>query len=236
MQVKLKLAVGEKETKEILVAKDKFLIGRSEKCQLRPKSESVSRMHCVIVVRDKQVLVQDLKSRNGTFLNDSRLPSDRAKRLQNGDILKVGKLTFEVVVEHGLAGTKKPEVRDVKDAAARTVEGRGDSRFEDVDITNWLDEADQLDRIRQARDPDTRQLRLEDLQQEISSDSGELSVGDGAADPTEQSGAEDEQQEKKSGRPPKGPPKKLPKDAFKKQTADSRSAAGDALKRFFTGR
>ncbi len=247
MQVKLKVATGSHDGKEIVVGQKKFLIGRSEKCQLRPKSESVSRRHCILVIRENQLLVQDLKSRNGTFVNDERLPTDRAKILQHGDVLRVGKLTFAVLIDHGLGGAKRPEVKDLKDAASRTVEGRGDSRFEEVDINSWLDEADEIDRIRKIGDPDTRQMKLEDLKSQVSEESSELSVDEtvsneaaetqkGKPKPDEDSAGKEEAEAKKRVRPPKGPPKKLPKGAMTNMTSDSREAAGDALKRFFSGR
>ncbi|QDS96278.1 FHA domain-containing protein FhaB [Roseimaritima multifibrata] len=232
MRVKLKVASGSHSGKEIVIGQKKFLIGRSEKCQLRPKSESVSRKHCILVIRENRLLVQDLKSRNGTFINDKPLPTDRAKSLKDGDILRVGKLVFEVSIDHSLGGDKKPQVKDLKDAASRTVAARGDSQFEDGDISSWLDEAEEIDRIRAAGDPDTRQMKLEDLQK--SEDSAELSVDETipekGADKTQTDG------EKKPARPPKGPPKKLPKGAITNTTNDSREAAGDALKRFFSRR
>ena len=122
MQVKLIVRSGSHEGKEIAISSEKFLIGRSESCQLRPKSESVSRKHCVIVLKENRVLIQDLKSRNGTYVNDKRLPVDKAKVLKAGDVLRIGKLVFEVSLEHGLQGVKKPEVTDMGDAAARMVE------------------------------------------------------------------------------------------------------------------
>ncbi|MEM6689422.1 MAG: FHA domain-containing protein, partial [Planctomycetota bacterium] len=142
MQIKLRVLTGSHEGKEIPVTSEKFLIGRSEPCQLRPKSESVSRKHCILVVKDSRLLVQDLKSRNGTFVNEKRLPTDKAKVLKEGDELRVGKLRFGIVIEHGLQAPKKTEVSDIGDAAARTVEsGSQDSRFEAVDVSSWLDEA-----------------------------------------------------------------------------------------------
>lgn len=239
MQVKLKVSSGNHEGKEILVGRKKFLIGRSDNCQLRPKSESVSRRHCILVIRDNQLLVQDLKSRNGTFINEQRLPTDRAKRLQHGDILRVGKLTFEVVVDHGLGGAKKPEVKDVKEAASRTVQGGGDPKTDDVDISSWLDEADQIDRIRQMSGPDTRQVNLEDLKKSNSGDSTEISVEEMNANKEATAEGGTDGSEETSGKreiPKKGKPKKLPKGAKGSEHNDSREAAGDALKRFFSGR
>lgn len=233
MQVKLKVMTGSHEGTEIPVTSEKFLVGRSESCQLRPKSDSISRKHCIIVIRDGRVLIQDLKSRNGTYVNEKRLPSDRAKILNAGDQLRIGKLAFELVVEHGLQGNKKPQVADVKDAAARTVKD-SDSRFEEVDVTGWLDEADQIDRVRKLSDPDTRQFRVDDLkkaeeaeaQAENDSkddDSTELSVNDSSL-------LERLREQKKAK---KG---KLPEGYQKAQTDNSKDAADDALKRFFSGR
>lgn len=225
MQVFLKVATGSHAGKEIGIASEKFLIGRGDSCQLRPKSDSVSRRHCVLVVRDGRVLVQDLKSRNGTFVNEKRLPPDRAKVLKAGDILRVGKLEFEVVVKVPIGGPKKPHVRDVKDAAARTVQGP-DSRFEDVDISSWLDEADQVDRVRRTNDPDTRQLKLDETHASGETDAGELSVSEDG-DAKEAAGAK---------RREKRPVGKLPKGRPGSESVDSREAADAALKRFFGGR
>lgn len=228
MQVKLKVLSGSHTGREISVSQEKFLIGRNDQCQLRPKSESVSRKHCILVQRDGKLLIQDLKSRNGTFVNGNRLPPDRAKALKPGDALTVGKLEFEVLIEYGLGGPKKSEVVDVKDAAQRTVNASvGDSKFEDVDINSWLDEADNIERVRKLGDPDTRQMNIAAAKPEGEEElSGELSVADG--DSKDGSG--------KRKPPEKKPPQKLPQSMKKQITDNSRDAAGEALKKFFSGR
>ena len=231
MQVKLKVLTGSHEGKEIAVSSDKFLIGRSESCQLRPKSESVSRKHCIIVLKDNRVLIQDLKSRNGTYVNEKRLPGDKAKILKPGDQLRIGKLEFEMVIEHGLQAAKKPEVADVGDAAARTVEaGSHDSRFEEVDVSSWLDEADQIDRVRKLSDPETRQFRLDAEEGTKSLDEAKESEG---GDSTELSVSESSEKRKKPDKKQK--PGKLPEGFKKSRTANSKDAADNALKRFFSG-
>jgi len=237
MQVMLKVLSGSHEGRELNVSGEKFLIGRSESCQLRPKSESVSRKHCIIVLKDNRVLIQDLKSRNGTYVNDKRLPTDKAKVLSGGDKLRVGKLNFEVVIEHGLQAPKKPEVSDMGDAAARTVEaGSHDSRFEEVDVDSWLNEADQIDRVRKLSDPETRQFQIKSgviAEGEAVSESDDSS-GDGS-DSTELSVSEASESDGKKKRDKKKPGK-LPKDFQKSITDNSRDAADTALKRFFSGR
>lgn len=229
MQVSLKVLKGSHEGKEIPVSAEKFLIGRSDSCNLRPKSESISRKHCILVLRDGKVLVQDLKSRNGTFINEKRLPVDRAKVVNSGDILRLGKLSFEVVVQHGLTAAKRPEVSGVDDVARRTVDaGAGDSKFEAVDVSAWLDEADQIDRVRRSSDNETRQFQLESLKtrepgtkedDSTVSKAGDLSIDDST--------------DGKSKRV-KAKPGKLPEGYKKAMKENSRDAADDALKRFFT--
>jgi len=224
MQVKLKVMTGSHAGLEIAVSGEKFLIGRGESCNLRPKSESVSRKHCILVIRDNRLLVQDLVSRNGTFVNEKRLPTDKAKVLSSGDQLRVGKIAFEVLIEHGLQAAKKPEVNSVGEAAARTVESNTGSRFEAIDVNAWLDEADQVDRVRKLSDPDTRQFRVESVEPATPADedSGELSTDDTGV--------------RKLQRPEKAKPGKLPVEAKKASTGDSRQAADNALKKFFSGR
>jgi pSer/pThr/pTyr-binding forkhead associated (FHA) protein len=239
MQVILKVLSGSHEGREISVSGEKFLIGRSESCQLRPKSESVSRKHCIVVFKDNRVLIQDLKSRNGTYVNDKRLPTDKAKVLAGGDHLRVGKLNFEVVIEHGLQAPKKPEVADMSDAAARTVEaGSHDSRFEEVDVDSWLDEADQVDRVRKLSDPETRQFQIKSGVLTDSDIGTDASVDDGVGaggDSTDLSVSDVKGDDAKKKRE-KPKPGKLPKDFQKSMTDNSRDAADTALKRFFSGR
>jgi len=222
MKVRLKVMAGSHTGTEISVSTEKFVIGRGETCNLRPKSESVSRKHCILVIRDNKVLAQDLNSRNGTFVNGKRLPPDKAKILAAGDKLQVGKLEFEVCIEYGLQAAKRPEVKDVGDAAARTVESADGSRFEAIDVNSWLDEADQIDRVRKLSDPDTRQFRFDTIEKPADEESGELS-GD---DPKLQ----------KLAKPEKKAPGKLPSSSKKALTDDSREAADNALKKFFSGR
>jgi pSer/pThr/pTyr-binding forkhead associated (FHA) protein len=229
MHVKLKVLSGNHSNREVSVSTEVFLIGRGEQCQLRPKSESVSRRHCAIVVKEGRVYIQDLNSRNGTFVNGKRLPPDKAKSIKDGDKLTVGKLDFELMVDFGLGGTKKPEVRDVSDAVERVV-ATSDSKSGEVDVSSWLEEADQIDRTRKVNDPETRQLRLDETHYATASatENTELSIDEPAAKGDESKG--DASKDAKTTAP-----NKLPKRP-QNQSENSRDAAGQALKRFFGGR
>ena len=132
MQMQLKVVTGGQAGKLIAVKHDKFLIGRSDECHLRPKSESISRRHCAIIHKDGRVLLIDLKSRNGTHVNDKKLDPAKAKILKDGDQIRVGKLEFIAVIEAGVGNVKKSEVKDVKEAAARVAANVDDSRYDEA--------------------------------------------------------------------------------------------------------
>ena len=224
MQMQLKVVTGGHEGKLISVNHDKFLIGRSDECHLRPKSESISRRHCAIVRKEGRILLIDLKSRNGTEVNGKKLDPSKAKILKNDDHIKVGKLEFIAVIEAGVKNVKKPEVKSVHEAAERTAQKVGDSRYEEVDVSNWLEEADQFER--KSDEPVTRQFQLND-------DTGlstESTVMDAkSAEETKADTAEDLRKKKKT-------PGKLPTVSKKPTTDNSKDAASETLRKFFSGR
>lgn len=164
MKVKLKLLKGPDAGKEIKIPTPKCLIGRNEDCHLRPKSDAISRRHCVVYVKDGELLVRDLKSRNGTWVNGERIADDRT--LKSGDKIQFGPLEFEVLIDHSLGGDKKPKVSSVKEVAARTTSSGTDTvQLDEGDISAWLAEADEEERTRRRTDPDTRHLKLDQTDQ-----------------------------------------------------------------------
>ena len=92
MNFSLVVARGAKEGAAIPITKSEFLIGRDPKCHLRPTSQTISKCHCALVVRDDRFFVKDLKSTNGTFVNDEQLHGER--ELNDGDSIKIGPLEF----------------------------------------------------------------------------------------------------------------------------------------------
>lgn len=58
--------------------------------------KSVSRRHAVITKAENQVIVEDVGSINGTYVNGKRLASHNPEPLNNGDTLQCGKLLIEV--------------------------------------------------------------------------------------------------------------------------------------------
>lgn len=223
MQMQLKVLSGNHVGKLIAVNHDKFLIGRADDCHLRPKSDSISRRHCAILRKDGKILLVDLKSRNGTSVNDKMLDPAKAKILKDGDRIKIGKLEFIAVIEAGIANVKKDEVKSVKEAAERAASAANDSRYEEFDVSAWLDEADQSER--REDEPDTRQFQFgagdpSDTVMEIKADS------DTKAESKPDSKAEAAEKKK---------PGKLPPIPAKPSSGSSKDAASETLRKFFGG-
>jgi pSer/pThr/pTyr-binding forkhead associated (FHA) protein len=65
----------------------------------------VSRHHCSFFVQDGRVWVQDLNSRNGTFVNDEE--ALRPQRLRDGDEVRLGSLSARVALRS--AARRDPE-------------------------------------------------------------------------------------------------------------------------------
>jgi pSer/pThr/pTyr-binding forkhead associated (FHA) protein len=222
MQVRLKILIGSNAGKEIKIPTPKCVIGRGDDCHLKPQSDAISRRHCEIVASDTEVVVRDLGSRNGTYVNGNRITEETI--LLSGDVLKVGPLEFEMVVEHTAAKLKRPQVKDIKEAAARTVTTSSSSSNHDLgDVTQWLDEADQVAKYRKA-DPDTRQFRIDDT-----------STGLPGEESTATSDTKAEVPAPAEKKPEKKAPGKLPPRPAV-QAKDSREAAADMLKKLFNRR
>lgn len=60
----------------------------------------VSRLHAVIKRQGSQVIFMDLGSANGTYVNGKRLTSNVEHSLNHGDIVALGKLKIQVLVNN----------------------------------------------------------------------------------------------------------------------------------------
>jgi len=94
MIAKLIVASGKSAGRPIAIKRGKLLIGRAEECDVRPLSEEVSRRHCVVLVGPADVWVEDLGSRNGTFVNGDKITAKA--RVGDGDVIRVGSLELRV--------------------------------------------------------------------------------------------------------------------------------------------
>jgi predicted component of type VI protein secretion system len=78
-------------------------IGRHDECQIRIRSSQVSRRHCELVPEGDALVVRDLGSSNGTFVNGKRVLGKQA--LKPGDVLTIGGVTLRVDPLRGAAAS-----------------------------------------------------------------------------------------------------------------------------------
>lgn len=220
MQVVLKVVGGKNDGREINIAVPRFIIGRGDTAHLRPSSDLVSREHCEILVTEGKVMLNDLKSRNGTFVNGKELSETHVAK--SGDSLRVGRLQFEVVIDPVKASTKKPKIESVMEAASRTASTAKKKLSLEDSITDWLsDEEDEAKSSASIASAETIQLNLE-----------ETSVFGG---PRKNNTPEDEPEKESDTSEKKGGKSKLPPiPKFKHES--STTAADDVLKKFFNRR
>ncbi len=114
-----------------------LIVGRSDSCDIQITQGHPSREHARVAERGGAVLVQDLHSTNGTFVNNKRI--EAATSLQPGDVVKFGDEAFSV------QSLSEPEatvlMRSLGSGAniSATVIDDDDDEDEDVDATSMLE-------------------------------------------------------------------------------------------------
>jgi predicted component of type VI protein secretion system len=97
MEAKLIFFREDGRKREVPLLFGRTSIGRKKDCGIRIPLASVSRHHAEIVVGEGGVLVRDLGSSNGTFVNNQRVLGDET--LEPGDQVLVGGVVFTLQVD-----------------------------------------------------------------------------------------------------------------------------------------
>jgi transcriptional regulator with PAS, ATPase and Fis domain len=96
----LKILAGNEEGKRFSAVRERTLIGTDSNADLRLSDPTVSRTHCELVLSDGRVVIRDLNSRNGTFVNGTSI---LGAHLTTGSVIRVGRT--ELVFDAGRADT-----------------------------------------------------------------------------------------------------------------------------------
>lgn len=123
----LVIQTGKHRGKRLQVTQKDFIIGREEGCAIRLASADISKRHCAVRAKNDTLLVRDLGSRNGTYLNDVLVTEPTLA--EPGDVLRVGPMSFLVSKSTGKA---KAANKPAKPAAKK------DDGLSDDDIAGWL--------------------------------------------------------------------------------------------------
>ncbi|MCP4605081.1 MAG: diguanylate cyclase [Proteobacteria bacterium] len=97
----LVMIYGEYLGRRFSIKEEALVIGRSPDCDIQLVDDCVSRMHCRLIANKNGIVISDLNSTNGTYINDT---SASARPLQDGDRIKVGRSIFKFLsgenIEH----------------------------------------------------------------------------------------------------------------------------------------
>jgi predicted component of type VI protein secretion system len=206
MVTKLVVASGKSAGRTIAIKRNKLLIGRSEECDVRPLSEEVSRRHAAVIVGPSDAWVEDLGSRNGTFVNGTRI--EAKTKLADGDMIRVGSLELRVSCR----------------AAAAAPGG-------EADVSRWLMADEQV----AATSDTTKSVTAAKTDPGDSSESSFVGGLDAepAASPNGSATRSSTTISLQDLKDAKSKPGTLPSQAAAKKADSSRDAAAEALKKFF---
>jgi predicted component of type VI protein secretion system len=219
MAAKLIIASGKRAGRAISMKRDKLLIGRAEECDLRPLSEEVSRKHCAIIRKGDDLWVQDLRSRNGTFVNGLKLTEP--KRLADGDLVRVGSLELKV------SAAPEPKFDTDEDISQLLLGGDPPAGMHDTTRSIRATD-DDSSVVHGAAEPQSQDAAAETTMASKDDKNALPADKDGDSDISKRSKAVEEILKSRNT------PGQLPKNS--KLDGSSRDAAADALRKYFGNR
>ena len=101
-QPKLIISRGDEPTSTVELHHEYTYLGRSEENELAIPEPSISNRHCVFILSGSDVIVRDLNSSNGTYVNGEPVPE---AILRPGDNIQVGLIDIKFV-----PGVRRPKL------------------------------------------------------------------------------------------------------------------------------
>ena len=93
----LKILTGDQSGRTVPLQGDTIVVGRHPACDIRVSDETVSRRHARITAEDNGYILEDLESRNGTYLNGQKVTSPM--RLSHLDTISIFNTAVEFLDE-----------------------------------------------------------------------------------------------------------------------------------------
>ncbi|MDX2044998.1 MAG: MFS transporter [Acidobacteriota bacterium] len=90
LQARLKIQLADGSSRELTLPAKPLVIGKAPECDIVIPDGAISRRHAEIENRNGKVFLKDLKSLNGTKINDRKI-GEREIELKDGDTISVGR-------------------------------------------------------------------------------------------------------------------------------------------------
>ena len=126
----LEIQTGKHKGRKIRITDPETIIGRGDDAKIRINSKDVSRHHCMLIALSSGLIVRDLGSSNGTFVNGR--PLETEVRLNQGGTLSIGPMMFQLVGD--TPASENPEDVEITIQSASQL----DDNLSDDDIASWL--------------------------------------------------------------------------------------------------
>jgi predicted component of type VI protein secretion system len=127
LNARLVVVGGEVKTAEIKLRLPST-IGRGRGATIMLPHPLVSRQHCELFESDGRLMVRDLGSLNGTFINNERISE---ATLPSGDLLTVGAVTFRAMYESSASAGPPSDAGPASRSKSRDTDSNGTLRSAD---------------------------------------------------------------------------------------------------------
>ncbi|MSP18107.1 MAG: FHA domain-containing protein [Bdellovibrionales bacterium] len=134
--------------------KDKIVMGRILSADLRIDDPRVSRIHALIEIRNEEIILTDLASSHGTFLNSKKVVESK---LKFGDIIRLGFVELKVTKGSGQASAPTASKFDAEDVT------NNDATLVDIERDEF--DTNRRDKDRRKKDAFPTEKRLEERRQ-----------------------------------------------------------------------
>ena len=105
------LKFNNKVRKELKIDQNEIIIGRDETCDIQIDNIAVSREHATIIKGPNYYFIEDMQSKNGTFVNGKKI---NKKFLRADDEVIVGKHSLQIILDEDPAAKKKKNVKGIQ--------------------------------------------------------------------------------------------------------------------------
>ena len=96
--------------KELKIDQDEIIIGRDTGNDIQIDNIAVSREHARIIKGPNYYFIEDMSSKNGTFVNGKKI---NKKFLKEDDEITIGKHSLQIVLEEDPAIMKKRKIKGI---------------------------------------------------------------------------------------------------------------------------
>jgi len=107
---KVILKLKGKVLKQLKIDQNEIIIGRDETSDIQIDNIAVSREHATIIKGPNYYFIEDMHSKNGTFVNGKKI---NKKFLKVDDEIQIGKHSLQIILEEDPALKKKKNIKGI---------------------------------------------------------------------------------------------------------------------------